>query len=71
MSDMDEDAVLSDVEGEEETHQEGGTEDEKVYLPEWWEKYNLDSEVFPAIDVTLSSSVLPHDVAVNKAPTIP
>ncbi|KAG8002636.1 Leucine-rich repeat-containing protein 23, partial [Nibea albiflora] len=30
MSEMDEDAVLSDVEGEEETYQEGGGEDEKV-----------------------------------------
>lgn len=32
MSDMDEDAVLSDgtLEGEEETHQEGPGEDEKV-----------------------------------------
>lgn len=30
---MDEDAVMSDVEGEEEAYQEGGGEDEKVQLP--------------------------------------
>lgn len=30
MSDLEEDAVLSDVEGEEEAHQEGVEEDEKV-----------------------------------------
>lgn len=29
---MDEDAVLSDVEGDEETHQEGAGEDEKVAI---------------------------------------
>ncbi|XP_027144323.1 leucine-rich repeat-containing protein 23 [Larimichthys crocea] len=32
MSEMDEDAVMSDVEGEEEAYQEGGGEDEKVQL---------------------------------------
>lgn len=30
MSEMDEDVVFSDVEGDEETHQEGAKEDEKV-----------------------------------------
>ncbi len=30
MSEMDEDAAFSDVEGDEETHQEGVGEDEKV-----------------------------------------